>query len=51
MEDLLKLKTEQVVALQRRVDILETWILELTSDSEIPPSYKKVIRNELLKTD
>ena len=50
MEDLLRFKTEQVEALQKRVAILETWILELTSDS-CPSDYKRVIREELLKQE
>jgi len=57
MKDLIDFKNAQIEALtlsinekDKRISILETWIFELT-DYKCPKDYKKVIRNELLKTD
>ena len=57
MKDLIDFKNAQIEALtvstnekDKRISILETWIFELTDD-KCPKDYKKVIRNELLKTD
>lgn len=57
MKDLIDFKNAQIEALtlsinekDKRISILETWIFELT-DNKCPEDYKKVIRNELLKTD
>jgi len=57
MKDLIDFKNAQIEALtvstnekDKRISILETWIFELTDD-KCPRDYKKVIRNELLKTD
>jgi len=57
MKDLIDFKNAQIDALttsinekEKRISILETWIFELTDD-KCPNDYKKVIRNELLKTD
>jgi hypothetical protein len=47
MKDLLEFKENQIYALQKRVSVLETYILELT-DKSCPEQYKKVIRTEIL---
>jgi hypothetical protein len=47
MKDLLEFKENQIYALQKRVAILETYILELT-DKSCPEEYKRVIRKEIL---
>ena len=57
MKDLLDFKNNRIEAMQtvllrqqQRIDILETYIFELTDES-CPQEYKKIVKNELLKTD
>jgi len=57
MKDLLDYKNNRIEAMQtdiykkqQRIDILETYIFELTDES-CPQEYKKIVKNELLKTD
>lgn len=50
MNELVDFKNEQIEALQKRVLVLETWILELT-DKDCPSDYKRIIRNEILNKD
>ena len=57
MKDLLDFKNNRIEAMQneifrqqQRIDILETYIFELTDES-CPQEYKKIVKNELLKTE
>jgi hypothetical protein len=57
MKDLLDFKNNRIEAMQtdiykkqQRIDILETYIFELTDES-CPQEYKKIVKNELLKTN
>jgi len=57
MKDLLDYKNNRIEAMQtdiykkqQRIDILETYIFELTDES-CPQEYKRIVKNELLKTD
>lgn len=57
MKDLLDYKNNRIEAMQtdiykkqQRIDILETYIFELT-DPNCPQEYKRIVKNELLKTD
>lgn len=57
MKDLLDFKNSRIDALQdkvfeqeKKIAILETYIFELTDES-CPDDYKRIIKNELLKTD
>ena len=57
MKDLLDYKNNRIEAMQtdiykkqQRIDVLETYIFELTDES-CPQEYKKIVKNELLKTD
>ena len=55
MKDLLDYKNNRIEAMQtdifkkqQRIDILETYIFELT-DPSCPQEYKTIVKNELLK--
>jgi len=57
MKDLLDYKNNRIEAMQneifkqqQRLDVLETYIFELT-DPSCPQEYKRIVKNELLKTD
>jgi len=57
MKDLLDYKNNRIEAMQtdiykkqQRIDVLETYIFELTDES-CPQEYKRIVKNELLKTD
>jgi len=57
MKDLLDYKNNRIEAMQneifkqqQRIDVLETYIFELT-DPSCPQEYKRIVKNELLKTD
>ncbi len=57
MKDLLDFKNHRIEALQskmfdleQKIGILETYIFELT-DKDCPEEYKKIVKNQLLKTD
>ncbi|MEN8887016.1 MAG: hypothetical protein ABF246_11560 [Winogradskyella sp.] len=57
MKDLIDFKNARIEALQNRVHqqeqriaTLETYIFELT-DKDCPEDYKRIIKNELLKTE
>tara|TARA_R110002153_G_scaffold5900_2_gene27261 strand:+ start:460 stop:633 length:174 start_codon:yes stop_codon:yes gene_type:complete len=57
MKDLLDFKNHRIEALQRKlfdyeqqIGILETYIFELT-DKDCPEEYKRIVKNQLLKTD
>jgi len=57
MKDLLDYKNNRIEAMQtdifkkqQRIDILETYIFELT-DPSCPQEYKTIVKNELLKTN
>ncbi len=56
MKDLLDYKNNRIEAMQneifkqqQRIDVLETYIFELT-DPSCPQEYKRIVKNELLKT-
>ena len=57
MKDLIDFKNARIEALQnklfqqeQRIANLETYIFELT-DKDCPEYYKRIIKNELLKTE
>lgn len=50
MKELVEFKENQIEALQKRVNLLETYILEIT-DSGCPDDYKRIIRKQILNQD
>lgn len=47
MNELVDLKNQQIEALQKRVLMLETYLLEVT-DKDCIDEYRKIIRKEIL---
>ena len=47
MNELVDFKNAQVESLQKRVLLLETYLLEVT-DKDCPDGYRKIIRKEIL---
>lgn len=47
MNELVDFKNAQVESLQKRVLLLETYLLEVT-DKDCPDEYRKIIRKEIL---
>jgi len=47
MNELVDFKNAQVESLQKRVLLLETYLLEVT-DKNCPEGYRKIIRKEIL---
>jgi hypothetical protein len=48
MNELVDFKNAQLEALQKRVLLLETFILEVT-DKDCPEDYRRIVRDEVLK--
>lgn len=49
MNDLVDFKNAQIDSLHKRILLLETWLLEVTSQ-DCPDDYRRIVRNELLKS-
>jgi hypothetical protein len=47
MNELVDFKNAQVESLQKRVLLLETYLLEVT-DKDCPDEYRKIVRKEIL---
>jgi hypothetical protein len=47
MNELVDFKNAQVESLQKRVLLLETYLLEVT-DKDCPSEYRRIIRKEIL---